>query len=514
LIDSQPSERELASIRRSNHESISGRDINDRDGPAGLAGSTPLWPLVIDLDGTLLKTNSLDETLLDALRASPAALWRLPLKLIVGRAAVKAFLARHSPLDVDEWPVRQDFLDFVRKHADAGHHVVLATGAHRSIADAIKTRFPFITEVIGTEGDNNLKGATKAQKLRERFPDGFIYAGDSAADLEIWRNGADCVLVGAARSVAQRASRFGAPRAIFPREDKWGFTVLRRSFRLHQWVKNGLLFVPLVLGGKAADPSAWGKAWIGFLALSAAASATYIINDLWDLPHDRKHWSKRTRPLAAGNLSIRSAVALAFAALLAAFALAIGIGTTAVGVLAGYILLTLSYSFGLKRIALLDIFALASLFTVRLGFGIALTDVRTSPWLLVFSMFAFLSLSAAKRHTEVLRLIERGLDKVPGRGYIAADAPMLLGIGMAASLGAVLIMILYLIEDAFPRQFYSNPAFLWAIPPVLFLFFGRIWLLCQRGRLHDDPVAFAMKDRASLALGAVMTAGFAAALLL
>jgi 4-hydroxybenzoate polyprenyltransferase/phosphoserine phosphatase len=487
--------------------------MNDHVGAAGLAAGAPLWPLVIDLDGTLLKTNSLDETFLDALRASPSALLRLPFKLVVGRAAVKAFLARHSPLDVEDWPVREDFLNFVRKHADAGYHVVLATGAHRSIADAIKARFPFIAEVIGTDGDNNLMGKTKAQKLRERFPDGFIYAGDSAADLEVWRTGADCVLVGAHSSVARRAIKLRLPRAVFPRETKWGFTLLRRSLRLHQWVKNALLFVPLVLGGKASDPSAWGKAGIGFFALSAAASATYVINDLWDLPNDRKHWSKQTRPLAAGNLSIRSALLLALTGLPAAFALASRVGAAAVGALAIYIALTLSYSFGLKRVPLLDVFVLASLFTLRLGFGIVLTDVRMSPWLLVFSMFAFLSLSVAKRHTEVVRLVERGLDSMPGRGYVAADAPLLLVVGVAASLGAVLIMILYLIEDAFPRQFYSSPACLWAIPSILFLFLGRIWLLCQRGRLHDDPVAFALKDRTSLALGLLVTAAFAAALL-
>jgi 4-hydroxybenzoate polyprenyltransferase/phosphoserine phosphatase len=487
--------------------------MNDHFRVATPARTAPLWPLVIDLDGTLLKTNSLDETLLDALRASPAALWRLPLKLIVGRAAVKAFLAKHSPLDVGAWPVREDFLDFVRQHANAGHHVVLATGAHRSIADAIKARFPFIAEVIGTDSDNNLDGKTKAQKLRERFPEGFVYAGDSAADLEVWQTGADCVLVGASRSVARRVSKLKFPRAMFPRDVNWGFTLLRRSLRLHQWVKNALLFVPLVLGGKASDLSAWGKAGIGFLVLSAAASATYVINDLWDLPNDRKHWSKRTRPLAAGNLSIRSAFMLALGGVVASFGLAISIGAAAVEALAIYMALTLSYSFGLKRIALLDVFVLASLFTLRLGFGIVLTDVRMSPWLLVFSMFAFLSLSVAKRHTEVLRLLDRGIESVPGRGYAADDAPLLLVLGMAASLGAVLIMILYLIEDAFPRHFYSSPAWLWAIPSILFLFFGRIWLLCQRGGLHDDPVAFALKDRTSIALGALMIAAFAAALM-
>ncbi len=304
-----------------------------------------------------------------------------------------------------------------------------------------------------------------------------------------------------AGSAARPAGKLGKPLAVFSWELKRSFSLFRRSVRLHQWMKNALIFVPLVLGGKALDPTAWANAALGFLAFGAAASTTYVINDLWDLSDDQKHWSKRTRPLAAGALSIRSALLLALAGLLIAFGLAVCIGTMAVGGLAIYIVLSLGYSFYFKRIPLLDVFVLASLFTLRLGFGIVLVDVRTSPWLLVFSMFAFLSLSAAKRHTEVLRLTEHGVDRIPGRGYFVADAPLLLGLGMAASLGAVLIVVLYLIEDAFHRQFYSNPAFLWAIPPIFFFFLGRIWLLCQRGSLHDDPVAFALRDPISLALG-------------
>ena len=176
-----------------------------------------------------------------------------------------------------------------------------------------------------------------------------------------------------------------------------------------------------------------------------------------------------------------------------------------------YLCVSLSYSFYLKRVPILDVFLLASLFTLRLGFGIVLTGVELSPWLLVFSMFVFLSLSTAKRHTEILRTAERGKAAVPGRGYSEQDAPLTLGIGLAAMLGAVIIVILYLIEDAFPRGFYANPGFLWAVPILLFLFLGRIWLLCQRGELNDDPVAFALKDKQSLACGGLMGLAFVAA---
>jgi len=476
-----------------------------------MSSDVSVWPLVIDLDGTLIKTDSLDETFLDTLRANPLDIFKIPLKLIVGRAALKAFLAGKSGLDVETWPVRGDFLDFVRKQFEAGRTVVLATAADRRIADAIAARFPFISEVIASDGTHNLKGSAKARRLCERFPEGFIYAGDSPSDIVIWRQSKGSVLVDASERVFREARWVSEPLAVLARQ-RCIVSVLRRSLRLHQWAKNALVFVPLVLGGRALESTAWTMAMLGFIALGLAASATYIINDLWDLPSDRRHWSKCLRPLASGDLSIREGFLWSAGCLAGGFAVAAFVGKGATIMLALYVAGTLSYSFGWKLVPILDVFVLAGLFTLRLGFGIHLADVVISPWLLVFSMFVFGSLSMAKRHTEVLRLAERGLDSMPGRGYIQADAPLTLGVGLASMLGAILIMVLYLIEDAFPRGFYANPAFLWAVPPVLFLFLSRIWLISQRGQLHDDPVAFALKDRLSLVLGGTMVITFAAAM--
>jgi 4-hydroxybenzoate polyprenyltransferase len=468
-------------------------------------------PLVIDLDGTLIRTNSLDETFLDALRRNPLDVWKLPITLVAGRAVLKEFLAGKSRLDVETWPVQSDFLNYVTTQFKAGRKIVLATAADRKIGEAIAACFPIISEVIASDGSRNLKGEAKAKHLRDRFPDGFIYAGDSEADLAVWRESKGSVVVGASSRLLDRVRGIKEPLAVFSSGRNLAH-VLRRSLRLHQWAKNALLFVPLVLGGKTADITAWMAALLGFAALGLAASATYLINDLWDLPSDRRHWSKRHRPLASGDLSIREGIFLATCALACGFTIAACTGKAAVVMLALYVFVTLSYSFAWKRVPILDVFVLASLFTLRLGFGIVLSDVRISPWLLVFSMFVFGSLSMAKRHTEVLRLAERGLDAMPGRGYVGADAPLTLGIGLASMLGAILIMVLYLIEDAFPREFYANPSALWAFPSILFLFLGRVWLISQRGQLHDDPVAFALKDRVSLMLGGGMVLAFAAAL--
>jgi 4-hydroxybenzoate polyprenyltransferase len=287
--------------------------------------------------------------------------------------------------------------------------------------------------------------------------------------------------------------------------------ILIRALRAHQWVKNLLVFVPLILGGKASDFQAWTLTAYGFIALCCVASAGYLINDLRDLPHDRNHWSKRDRPLASGALSRRSAMLLIAAGIAVGGSLATYLGLAAVLALALYLALTTSYSLYLKRIPLLDVFVLACLFTFRLGFGVVLANVRPSSWLLIFSMFVFLSLSLAKRHTELYRVEAGNAFDDHGRGYRPQDLPLILGMGLAAALGAVLIAVLYLVEDAFPSNFYSSPSFLWVTPSLIFLFLARVWLLSQRGLLHDDPIAFAIRDGVSLLIGLLTSIAFVAA---
>jgi 4-hydroxybenzoate polyprenyltransferase len=281
-----------------------------------------------------------------------------------------------------------------------------------------------------------------------------------------------------------------------------------RSLRPHQWVKNALVFVPLVLGGLLLEFDAWGYALLGFIVLCLAASANYVVNDLRDVESDRKHWSKRERPIASGELSRRAGYVLAGVLFVATFVAAALIGPEELAMIALYLAVALSYTFYWKRVPIADIFVIAGLFTLRIALGILILDVRISPWLLVFSMFVFISLSAAKRHTELLRAKASRNKAIPGRGYVPEDRSLLLALGIAAMMGAVLINVEYLLVDAFPRAVYSNTDWLWTIPPVIFLFLGRVWLLSHRGQLLDDPVAFALRDRVSLALGALLTAGF------
>jgi 4-hydroxybenzoate polyprenyltransferase len=286
---------------------------------------------------------------------------------------------------------------------------------------------------------------------------------------------------------------------------------LLRSLRLHQWTKNLLIFIPLVLAGKSQEISAWTASAMGFLALGVLTSSTYILNDLWDLPSDRDHWSKRERPLARGDLPISVALAVAPIGILMSFAIAASIDRGAILMLLIYAVLTFSYTLRLKQVPILDVLILATLFTFRLVFGIHLADVRPSPWLLVFSMFLFMSLSLAKRYTEVGRNGALGRERIVGRGYVTKDGPLLFGLGLSTAAGAVLIMILYLIEEAFGASFYSSPALLWFMPVILLLWLGRIWLLAGRDELDDDPLWFAVSDKINLILGVAMVIVFLSA---
>ena len=291
-----------------------------------------------------------------------------------------------------------------------------------------------------------------------------------------------------------------------PRRAELGDCV--KLLRLHQWAKNGLIFLPLMLGGALFSGAAWLNCILGFLAMVLIASGTYVLNDLVDLQSDRRHWSKKTRAFASGLVSIPLGLVLAPACVVAGLALGALAGQWArMALLAGYLVTTVAYSLVIKRTPILDAMTLAGLFTLRLAVGVVAAQVLWSPWLLVFSMFIFSSLSFAKRSTELGRMAAAGLERMPGRGYVKADAPLVFALGVSLPTAATFVLVMYLIQDAFRHEFYRFPGALWTMPVVIALWTGRIWLLCGRQDLHDDPVLFAIKDKVSLLLGAAGALG-------
>ena len=464
-------------------------------------------PLALDLDFTLIRSDLMLECLATALKRNPMVIFLAFFWLLQGRAMLKHKLAKFAPPAVDLIPANARVVALAHNEFNAGRHIVLATAADMISARRIAQRFAFIDEVIASDGQRNLKGAAKAQELSARFPQGFLYAGDSAADMPVWQAASEVIVVEAAPSVARRAAALGKPTLTLdaPRANA---RLVAKALRLKQWAKNALIFAPVLLAGLALAPAAWMQAAIAFIALGLVASATYLLNDIVDLADDRRHWSKKNRPLASGALRLGAGLRLMLELAAVGFWLAAFAGWKVAAVIAVYAAITLAYSFKLKRVPIVDVATLAALFTLRLFLGVVAIGAVISPWLFVFSMALFLSLSIAKRHTEVVRMSLHNLISMPGRGYVARDEPLLLAMGLAAAASAIVLFSLYLTAEAFRATVYSAPAFLWATPVVLFLWLGRIWLLSQRGELDDDPVAFALKDRASLAMGGLLALSF------
>ncbi len=463
-------------------------------------------PLVLDLDGTLLRTDLLVEGIIALLRRNILMLIPLALWFLRGRAFLKRKVAERAALDVALLPANAELVAYAIAEKERGREIVLATAADELMARRVAQRFDFIDRVIASDGRMNLKGEAKAERLCELFPQGFHYAGDSHADLPVWKAADHVILVEPESDVARAAKLLGRPVTEFKATSI--AKALLKGLRLHQWAKNALIFLPLVLGGKAGDAAAWWAAGGAFLALGLVASASYLLNDLWDLPHDRAHWSKCNRPLASGRLPITIGILATIAGLALGLAIGGAIGAGVLIALLAYLALTLTYSMSIKRVPVLDAATLGALFTLRIAIGVMAVSVAWSPWLLTFSMFLFTSLSFAKRHVEMRGALRSGKDgKLAGRGYQSADEPIILAFGIAAGIASVVIFILYLNNEAFRNAALAAPLFLWAFPPVLTLWIGRIWILAGREELNDDPVAFAVKDRVSLYLGGV--AGFA-----
>lgn len=483
-----------------------------QNAPAGASSTLGLTgvPLILDLDRTLLRADVLYEKAIALVRADLLNILRILWWMLGGRAYLKRCMARAARLDIESLPVNSELIDFAEAEAKRGRQVHMSTATDAVTACQIAARFPFISTVIASDGTTNLKGRAKAAELMRRYPHGFDYAGDSRADLPVWHAARQAIVVEASQRVERAASLTANVVGVIQRPPY--ARLLLKSMRPHQWVKNALILVPAILAGRFFDVSALWQLGLSFAALCLIASATYILNDIWDVADDRRHWSKKNRPLASGRLPMIYGFAAIPVGLATGFLLGALAGPKVVLMLAVYTALTLAYSFFLKRVVLLDALTLASLFTIRLAVGVAAVSAVASPWLFVFSMFLFSSLALAKRHTEIARAVARDTTRINGRGYVGADLPLVLAAGIAAGTSALLILVFYIIDDAFKQTFYGDVAWLWGFPLTLSIVLGRVWVACQRGELQDDPVVFALTDRLSLAAGAALGACFLLAL--
>lgn len=473
--------------------------------PAPVAREARHVPLAVDLDGTLVRSDMLMESLASALKRAPWLVLALPFWLLAGRARLKSELARRGSIDVAALPYDANVLAELARARAVGHPLVLATAADETLARRIAGHLGFFSAVIASDGATNLKREAKARALVERYGEaGFDYVGEDRHDVPVWKHAREAYVVGSNASVAADVKALGMPVHAIARASRPGRALLK-GLRAYQWAKNLLVFVPLLTAHIALHPPSLAAAVLAFVAFSLVASAVYLANDLADLGDDRRHPTKRTRALAAGELPIAAALVL-LPVLIAAATLIAALLPWRFGALLGVCVgANLAYSLALKRVALLDVFVLAGLYTMRILAGAAAVEVPVSHWLLAFTMFLFLSLALAKRYVEVANVAARDEERVGGRGYLAGDGALLGMLGTASGYLAVLVFALYVTSPQV-TMLYRSPAALWFVVPILLYWISRVWLLALRGALHEDPLLFALRDPASHATGALILA--------
>ncbi len=463
-------------------------------------------PLAVDLDGTILKSDVLLESACAYLRSRPHRFYRLLVWLVRGgKAGLKSQLARETMLDVTLLPYDVRVIDWLRDAKSEGRTLVLATATHESLATRIAQHLDLFDRVFATDERRNLSAANKRDALVQEYgAKGFDYVGNSRNDIPVWAAADRAHLVNPEIGVERSARRQGNVGQVI--ETRTGAAkAWIDALRLHQWLKNLLVFVPLLAAHRWSELPLLLDGLLAFLCFGLCASSAYLLNDLLDLDDDRQHPTKRHRPFAAGLLSIKAGGAAAPLLLLAAAGAAIALLPMAfVAVLLSYYALTLGYSFLLKRMMMVDVVTLAMLYTIRIVAGTAAFGMLMTFWLLAFSMFMFLSLALVKRYAELRAARVRGAsEQTPGRGYHPNDLEMIAALGAAAGYLSVLVMALY-IQDPATAHLYRYPELIWLACPLLLFWISRTWLITHRGAMHDDPVIFAIQDRVSLIVGALL----------
>ena len=452
-------------------------------------------PLVLDIDGTLLRTDLLLETFWAAMGRNLWATLMAVLTSLTSPARLKRRLRQIAEPDIALLPVRQSVLDRARTALNQGRVVCLASGADQAIVDAVARRFDLPGVHFGSDAPRNLTGATKADLLLGRFGEGgFDYAGNAWVDLKVWRHARAIIAIQPGRRLAARLKRLGKPITEI-REDsnRWAFVT---EMRPHQWIKNLLLLLPLIA---AHDFGAGGVArvLIAMAAFSLGASALYFVNDLLDLDADRRHPEKANRPIASGALPIRRAMAICLGLTLAAPLLASLVSPTVAALTVTYMLSSLVYSLWLKKLVWVDLVTLAWMFLLRVMTGAAASQTEPSFRALAFVFALFLTLAAVKRITALARSLHRG--HLPGRGYTEAHLDRLKSIAVAGAAATLAIFLIYAF-GAQAAQLYTRPVLLALGVVPLGLWLGRIIWLSSKGQEDYDPTVFVTHDRIGLLL--------------
>ncbi|MEX0649519.1 MAG: UbiA family prenyltransferase [Candidatus Andersenbacteria bacterium] len=460
-------------------------------------------PLCIDLDGTLTYTDTLVESFIMWLKKDPLSALAAFLTLYKGRARFKRKVAKHAHINSALLPYNEELIAWLQQQKKKGRKLIVTTASDVLIGRAVAAHLGFIDESLGSDGQQNLAGLEKSKTLVQRFGEkGFDYVGNSRADLQVWPHARNSIVVNASPTVRRQAEQQATVTKQFLRQtNNFDIRVFLQEIRIHQWVKNLLLFVPVITAHMAGSSSAIISTTLAFVAFSLTASSVYLLNDLMDLESDRQHLTKRHRPLAAGRLSIDIAIIALFLMPFLGFLLSLFLPWSFLGLLALYIIINIAYSFTLKGIPFIDVIVLTSLYVLRILAGSAASSIPTSVWLFIFAGFVFLSLALVKRSSELFNLERQGKTKSTGRGYWVHHRTLLSNIGIGSSVLSLIVLGFYTTSPAV-TQLYTTPLLLLLLILIFGIWLARIWRFTLHGSMNEDPIVFAAHDIMSYATAA------------
>lgn len=467
----------------------------------------PSSPLVVDLDGTLIKTDLLIEAALQMVSERPQSIPKIPFWLLRGKAALKAEIFSRVNIDVRTLPYNEKFLAYLREEFAAGREIVLATASPRGIAEKVAEHLGIFREVLATDATTNLAGSRKATALVARYGEkNFVYAANASVDLAVWKVAEAAQVVAAPTGLKRRVEAVCKVEREFANgATKSRPALLLKAMRVHQWAKNALIFAPILFAQRIFELNLLVSCVLAFAAFSLTASSVYLINDLLDLESDRSHVEKRRRPFASGDLPLHIGAFLTPLLLGAGMSLGLALSPRFFAVLAGYFVLTLAYSLRLKKVVLADVLILACLYAWRVFAGAVATSLPLSSWFLAFFMFLFLSLALVKRSSELILNIKHNQTENKRRGYWVSDLNQLVAFGSASGYLSVLVLALYVNADVVKSgHAYARPELLWLVCPLLLYWISRMWLKASRGEMHSDPLVYSMRDQASYVIIGVM----------
>jgi len=456
---------------------------------------TELSDLYVDLDGTLIKTDILYESVLLLIKINFLYIFILPFWLLKGKSALKYNISKLVDINPHLLPYNECFLQYLKQQKAEGRKLILATATTEKYAQEIADYLGIFSQVIASSVSENISGTAKLNNIR-RQSKVFSYAGNSTVDMLIFPFAQEALIVNPTQGLKRQLVKIDNITQIFENDSK-GVRSIFKAIRMYQWVKNSLLFVPLLMSQQFNNTEALLNVIMAFISFSLLASATYIVNDLLDIQNDREHIRKKKRPLASGDLTIPSAIIISLFLFISSFAIAINVNLPFVYGLIFYLALTLLYSFKLKSYILMDTISLSLLYTTRIFVGALVINIMPSVWLIAFSMFMFLSLALVKRCSE-LQVLGRGeKESTPGRDYMVSDTYILASMGVTSGFVSILVVALYLNDTQSISQ-YTYPELLWLVCPLLLYWIGLMWIKTFRDEMHDDPIVFSIKDRGSL----------------